>query len=306
MAIVAPGLLELGADDFSFTVGVLVSLSNRSLEYFLGFSKSLTLLCFLASCSQGAENSVQDLEGSAIIGGEAATASDTVTQSTVALVMAKSDILKEQCTGTLISPNLVLTAAHCLEGLRPTNVWVHFGATLPKPFYLNQLTQVADFVVHDEFSPVYVNDFPETELNDIAVVYLKTPAPKEFIPVGINLGLPVKVGDRLLVAGYGHISDRNTVRAKGLNYARVPVSRLWRSLYVLDQTLKSGVCHGDSGGPAYLETDDGLVLAALTRGAHNKSSNCHSYTELTNAKFFQEFILDAAHEMGGVLPRFVE
>lgn len=284
--------------------------------YFLEFINSLTLkasfcglmlLATLVSCSNEKQNNIApETSSSAIIGGEAAVPGDAIAKSTVALVSAKNEILKEQCTGTLISPNLVLTAAHCLEGLRSTNVWIHFGEVLPRPFYLNQLTQIKGFIVHPKFGPVYDSEFPETELNDIAVVVLKTEAPAGFAPVAIKEGTSPAVGEVLLLAGYGNISDVNPIRAKGLNYSRVEVIRLWKSLIVLDQTNKSGACKGDSGGPAYLETNQGLVVVGVTRGAHNKSPHCHGFVEYTNATFFKSFILEAARELEAELPQFIE
>ena len=268
---------------------------------------SFVLLTVLVSCTNAPQSDSATKPGSnAIIGGQAATGTDPVTLSTVAIVTAKNDILKEQCTGTLISANLVLTAAHCLEGLRPTNVWIHFGENLPRPFYLNQLTQVKDFITHPEFAPVYDAEFPATELNDIALITLKTDAPAGYSPVPIQTNTSPHVGDKLLLAGYGHTSDVNPIRAKNLNYARVQVSRLWNSLIVLDQTAKSGACNGDSGGPAYLETDQGLVVVGVTRGAHNMSPNCHGFVEYTNATFFKVFIRESARQMEAVEPQFTE
>lgn len=265
------------------------------------------LLATLVSCTNGSQSEGTGKPGSeAIIGGQVAIASDPVTRSTVGIVSAKNDILKEQCTGTLISANLVLTAAHCLEGLRPTNVWIHFGENLPRPFYLNQLTQVRAFITHPEFAPVYDAEFPETELNDIALIVLKTEAPAGFSPVPIQTITSPNVGDKLLLAGYGHTSDINPIRAKTLNYARVQVSRIWNSLIVLDQTAKSGACKGDSGGPAYLETAQGLIVVGVTRGAHNKSPHCHGFVEYTNATFFKAFILESARQLEAETPQFTE
>jgi secreted trypsin-like serine protease len=282
--------------------------------YFLKFIKSSTLKVSVCGfVILGAGVSCSNEQGAlvagktklnAIIGGQAAQSNDAITRSTVAMVSAKNDILKEQCTGTLVAPNLVLTAAHCLEGLRPLNVWIHFGEVLPRPFYLNQLTQVKNFIVHPQFGPVYDSEFPATELNDIALIVLKTDAPAGFVPVLIQDGTSPTVGEQLLLAGYGHTSDVNPIRAKGLNYARVQVSRLWQSLIVLDQTNKSGACNGDSGGPAYRETENGLVVVGITRGAHNKSPNCHGFVEYTNTTFFKSFLIEAARDLDTEPPQF--
>lgn len=283
-------------------------------EYFLLFTKHSTLLKALlggvalvsvvASCHQEPTNSISPHDGgNSIIGGQAATADEAITRSTVALVTAKNDILKEQCSGTLISPNLILTAAHCVEGLRPSNIWIHFGETLPRPFYLNQLAQIQDFIAHPQFAPT---PDKSTELNDVALILLKQDAPNGFEPVKVKEGASVNVGDTLLLAGFGYVNDQNKTRAKGLNYARVPVAKRWQSLLVLDQTNGSGACNIDSGGPAYIETTQGLVVTGITRGAHNKSPHCHGFTEYSNATYLKSFILDSARELGAELPQFTE
>lgn len=264
----------------------------------------LTAVLMVASCSQEPSSGIlTNTTSDSIIGGQAATAGDAVTRSTVALVTAKNDILKESCTGTLISQNLVLTAAHCLEGLRPSNVWIHFGENLPRPFYLSQLMQVQDFITNDKFAPTHDN---ATELNDIAVILLKQNAPEGYMPVSVKAGASVNVGDKLLLAGYGYTDDKKKMRAQNLNYARVPVSKRWQSLLILDQTNQSGACNGDSGGPAYLETESGLVVTGVTRGAHNKSPHCHGFTEYSNTTYFKSFILESAQFLEAELPQFDE
>jgi secreted trypsin-like serine protease len=285
-------------------------LLGRSVSaYSLQFIKSLTVLLLLAACSENSSsvnNADNTPEQNAIIGGEAATASDAWTRSTVAIVVGKNDVPKQFCTGTLISPNLVLTAAHCLVGLRPGNVWVHFGEVLPKNFDLSQLISVQDFTSNEKFGPISDLAFPDTDLNDIALLLLKKKAPAGFTPVAIKEHDSLKAGEKLLLAGYGDTSDTSTVHAKGLNSARVSINRFWRSLIVLDQTANAGACHGDSGGPAYIETDKGLIVAGVTRGAHNKSPHCHAFTEYTNAAFFKDFILNSARELGAEEPKFAE
>lgn len=273
---------------------------------FKGFTIGLTVSLLSGCAPESADGLASGGEQSHIIGGQAARSSDVFTRSTVALIIAKNDVPKENCTGTLISSNLVLTAAHCLEGLRPSHIWIHFGEKFNKPFQVSKLVQVRDFVANPEFSPVYSDDFPPTELNDIAVLLLKENAPSGYLPVPIKEGASPAIGEKLLVAGYGHTNDMNSVRAKGLNFARVPVSRVWRSLLVLDQTSNSGVCRGDSGGPAYIESEKGLVVVGITRGAHNESPHCHAYTEFANASHFKTFILEAAQDLGAAMPSFVE
>jgi len=274
--------------------------------YFLLIIKSLTVLTLLSACANESSYVEESApEESAIIGGKAATATDPWTASTVAIVTTKNSPFKQDCTGTLISSDLVLTAAHCLEGMKNTNVYVHFGYQLPKTFSFDKLQTVAGMVSNDR-QDVDIYEYPRTQLNDIAIVRLKQKAPAGFAPVKINISTPIKTGDLLLLAGFGKINDEEKEKTQFLYSANAPVAKLWQSLIVLDQTAKSGACKGDSGGPAYLETEKGLVIAGITRGAYNNSPNCHGWVEFTNTAYFKDFILNATKELGGDSPKFVE
>lgn len=272
----------------------------KSLLFFTLMTASLT---GLAGCSNNG-SFTPAADSLNIIGGQDANPEGLAAQSTVALITGRSEILKENCTGTVISDNVILTAAHCLEKMRTINVWIHAGSKLPKPYYLHELYKVRDFIVHPQFAAISSTDFPDTEINDIAVILLDKKLPPSMKAVKIQVNVSPTTGDELLLAGFGVTDDRNTKRATQLKTAKVTVSRVWDKILVLDQTQGSGACNGDSGGPAYIEKDKELILVGVTRGAHNKSPHCHNYTEYTNATRFKDFILSSVKDMGGSLPTF--
>lgn len=246
---------------------------------------------------------------SSIIGGHSATAQDPWTSSTVSLITHYNNRAYSTCTGTLISKNLVLTATHCLEYMGEGLVYVYLGAKLPKKFDNRKLLKVKKWITHPDFKMVLdENEYPITGVNDVALIRLEKTAPATATPVPIlNSKVPLSRGQSLLLAGYGLVQEIDTpIDAEGLNYVRVPLAKVWNSILVTDQTNAQGACSGDSGGPAYLETKKGLIVVGITRGPHDKATDCRHYGEYTNASHFESFILDAARELEAEAPEFVD
>ncbi|WII70621.1 trypsin-like serine protease [Bdellovibrio sp. 22V] len=274
----------------------------------------LASLIALSACSEKTSESLT-LGGAdtSIIGGEAAKATDTVTSSTVSLIYNLEASPYLFCTGTVISKNLILTATHCLEQLDPENdkenVSIYLGETLPTSFEKNAGFEVESWKVHPEYKMVLdSNGFPRTGVNDVALIKLKKdlPGTAQIIPI-LEENIALANGQSLLLAGYGLTNEINQpVRAKGLNYVRVPLAKTFDNILVTDQTRAKGACSGDSGGPAYLETSRGLIVVGITRGPHELAPDCRHYGEYTFASRFKKFILETAAELGADAPHFVD
>lgn len=180
--------------------------------------------------------------------------------STVALVESGSTY----CSGTAVTPNIVITAAHCAEGMRPANVSVYLGDGQDGGRVKGQFA-VSKIVP----SPLY-DAWGGQDINDIAYLILKDPLDlpesayikvlvdpkeiKELLSKGHNAKL-VGFGERNSGA-YGSKWEVETVINK------ITLNEIWIGGAGKD------TCYGDSGGPVYgqLENGEWRVYGVTSRG----------------------------------------
>lgn len=208
-----------------------------------------------------------------IVGGDIVGENSIAYTSTVALV--SSEKRAAFCTGTLIAPNLVLTAAHCIDGFKPADIKVLFGSSDRDPKAIR--TDVDQFA---SYKPQLSKFFPNF---DIAWIKLKSAAPTAYKPIEIlndrnhealTFGNKTSNSATYKLAGFGKQStDCRDPSCKGIKmevstYLSGPVisnARLF-SLLKFGPKPGFGACNGDSGGPAYLQTKAGWYLIGATNG----------------------------------------
>lgn len=161
------------------------------------------------------------------------------------------------CSGTLVTPTVVVTAAHCVDqssGVPPINqIEIFFGSSV---FEGGTYIEVVDGQGHPEFDPSG-ND-PQ---NDIAVLRLAEPA--AVTPVQMAQLPPL--GTSLTLVGFGvTVSNGDDNGLKRV--AQASIADAQGSIFLME-LLPSGTCSGDSGGTA-LWNDGGVEKLV---GVHTRS-----------------------------------
>ncbi|KAM7356642.1 seminase-like [Cochliomyia hominivorax] len=161
---------------------------------------------------------------------------------------------KFTCGGTLVTPNFVVTAAHCVEGLKASDVSVTGGAT-----YLS------DKGVKRSVTKIYIpkNYIANVEDMDIAVLELSSALKGSNISTIQLCKTPWRPNDQITVYGWGQTSEYNENSSNQLRTVSVPIieqtkcremykgyGKITRSMFCAGNLKGKDACIGDSGGPA--------------------------------------------------------
>jgi V8-like Glu-specific endopeptidase len=148
------------------------------------------------------------------------------------------------CSGTLITNDTVLTAAHCIEGEDPSRLFFAVGPAPQKVAGLPIASWVKD--------PEYSGDVRGA--HDIALVHLREPVPNVTPLHFRKVRLSRFFSRPLTFVGYGTNNGETKTGAGIKRCMRIPISEMGGDTF-MTRTQGSDTCHGDSGGPVldYLE-----------------------------------------------------
>ncbi|KAF9432931.1 hypothetical protein BGZ76_010127 [Entomortierella beljakovae] len=175
---------------------------------------------------------------------------------------------RSPCTGFVIGPYTIMTAAHCLRDR--THTGVQYGGLKPKQ---GKTVEIAKFVPHPEHNSTL-------SINDIGLIFVKEK---------INLRYYANYAGRyprpytqVRAAGYGYTDNNGTeskylhkvdlnVATKEVCKQRFPKFESSTQYCTKDIPLGHAVCGGDSGGPVY--TGEGRHIKVSGIVSHGVGAN---------------------------------
>jgi V8-like Glu-specific endopeptidase len=196
--------------------------------------------------------------------------------------MYDGDYLSQRCTGTLVAPNLVLTARHCTTLSEDTTIQCssdgssNAGGLFKEerdPKQMSVYTGADAAASADVRGPpaargtrlVYDGSARSMCGGDVAFIVLDRRIANAKT-ARIRLDRNAHVGETLTLVGYavteaGKVPDLRLVRDSTVTDVGPSVRY---GLTVSEYTIGEGHCRGDSGGPAFDAT--GAVIGVLSRG----------------------------------------
>jgi len=207
------------------------------------------------------------------------------------------------CSGTLIAPNVFLTAAHCTDaaaayGADPHDVYVTFDPVYDGDATLYQGTYY--------LNPNYGHDMYDS--HDVAVIILDQEitaiTPATLPPAGLLTEMKEDhelKGQEFVAVGYGRLRDDkaggpHSIGDAGERYFAgqtfQALKPYWLQLSMNPSTDNGGTCYGDSGGPHFLGDSNMVVSLTVTGDTWCRATDVTYRLDTDSARSYLEEFVD--------------
>lgn len=244
----------------------------------------ISSLLALAACSPNVPkvHETADFNNqTSIVGGQ-----DVTNQSFAQHVVAIHNVdLGYWCTGTLISNDTILTAAHCVNSGSRASYAVYFSHA-PHPFDRTS-RDVLEMRANSQYDQNAYDD-----RNDIGLVRFKGDLPPGFAPAALPTADDLaKMNKNFYAVGYGSITARKDSLGKGsgiLRYTQLSLTNnvtTKQSQFVIDQSKGHGICFGDSGGPALTQLGGRDVVFGVASAVYTLDKNAKAQPDFDVCRY---------------------
>jgi MYXO-CTERM domain-containing protein len=210
-----------------------------------------------------------------IIGGTTDTGKDPAV--TLVRIFDEQHYEIATCSGILITPRVVMTAAHCASGRRGDASYTVAFTDTYDPHTEGYTGLLGERGVLRRWVDPSFNLYALGDGYDLALLLLDAPAPQGIPPLPIDRTRVVAPGTPVRMVGFGMTQTQNASNVRSKQTAESHVTALQTVLFNVDGTAASP-CNGDSGGPALAVVDGTEVVSGLVSFG---DTNCDTLSTFT-------------------------